>query len=136
MRTTKALALVVAMLFPNCAQAAPFWMRSWTVTAVRDNRSDVFDRRVARTVVTITPETFADPLSATCPHAPDYSDLQLRPVSGLGAHFGRFWKFPKTPQIVTYGWVRCDGSNLAPLILVDGNLAYHLYEEGTVLEMR
>jgi hypothetical protein len=75
-------------------------------------------------------------LAATCPHAPDYSDLQLRPASGLGAHFGRFWKFPRTPQIATYGWVRCDGSNLAPLILVDANLAYHLYEEGIVLEMR
>lgn len=130
------LTLVAAALSSASAQAAPFWMRSWRVTAVRENRGGAFDERVAHSAIVITPTAFIDPLAAACPHIPDYNDIQLRPASSLGLHFGRFWKFPKTPQTVTYGWVRCDGSNSAPLIFIDRSLAYHLYDDGTVLEMR
>lgn len=119
--------------------AAPFWQKTWTVTAIEGATTQ--DRALLSSAiglqVVMKADALTDPFAEDCTHALSYDDIKSRPVADLGQHFGGSWKWPAFPQPqATYGWIRCDGSNVGAFAFVDAQKAYLFYEAGAVLVLK
>ncbi|TWB09718.1 hypothetical protein FBZ89_13819 [Nitrospirillum amazonense] len=142
MRSIHALSVILplALGHPACAQtAAPFWQKTWTVTAIEGGT--VQDRALLSSAiglqVAMKADTLTDPFAEDCTRGLSYDDIKSRPVSELGQHFGDSWKWPAFSNAqATYGWVRCDGSNVGAFAFVDAQKAYLFYEAGAILVLK
>src|SRR5580658_188884 len=128
------LMLLAVTLAPAVRAETPFWLKTWTVARIDGADADrtIFVQAIGKQIV-LAADRLVDPLGEDCEHGLSYDDVRSRPVAKLGAHFGAFWKFPEFPSpAATYGWIRCDGTNIGAFAFVDGGQAYLFYEGGAV----
>ena len=130
---------LTGLFIPDARSERPFWQKSWTIAAVTGGTTEersALSSTIGYRIV-MDPTQIIDPVAEDCREGVSYDDIQSRPVTELGGHFGRFWKWPNFPKhSVPYGWVRCEGSNVGAFAFIDAAHGYLFYEGGMILDLR
>lgn len=127
------------IVFAVAAKAqTPFWLKAWVVTKIDSPPADrtMFTRAIGMKIVMDT-DKLTNPLGDDCMSELSYSDIQLRPIAEMDAHFGKFWKWPKfEKESITYGWIRCKNSNVGAFAFIASDQAYLFQEDGAVVLLK
>ncbi|MEE3627760.1 hypothetical protein UCD39_27935 [Nitrospirillum sp. BR 11752] len=142
MKPIHALAVALPMVLgssPDAQSGPPFWQKTWTVTAI-EGATSIDRASLSSTIglqIVMKADALTDPLAEDCTRALSYDDIKSRPIADLNQHFGANWTWPSfSGTQVTYGWVRCDGSNVGAFAFVDPQKAYLFYEAGAILVLK
>ncbi len=147
-RFALAAAIVAALGFAPAVAQIPdvWWQRGWVVEDVRCARCDAATLRrlheaIGRTI-TLMPDRFENPLSASCAGRPDYDQLARRPRAEAEAAFRRHAPVPRlaSPMIFA-GPVRCPiaGGRLNTLgyfAFDNARRGYYRWDGGAVAVLR
>lgn len=139
-RTAYRLVLAALLSWSATASAgpAPFWQRSWTISAILGQAAPAPDvKAVVGQRVVLSPDHVEAPLFAPCATAPDYRDIAARPRRQLPRHLGANWKFPAALGAKpVFGWIRCDGYNFGGVAFSDPSHGYLFFEDGLIFVLK